>query len=644
MNKKTLPLNKIYNMDCVEGMKRLPENSIDLCVTSPPYNCGINYDSYNDNREWNEYYEWCREWLKEVFRVLKPDGRFCLNHYLSLGQMDNRHAPLMDLNYICTKEIGFKHHGLAVWDDITLTKRTAWGSWISASAPYVNCLLPTGLVYTKRGILPITEVFKGDKVVGRDGQLAGVISQQCRYHNGDVVKIITQSNLVDPLISTPEHHFLIREKSVTFKGKPYTRRYKLTDPLWKDASHILSSHITSGGRANDNRIFLGVPIDQNTVVPNRLDKYDASPEFYWFVGFYLAEGSLRNNPNPGKQHGKWDIYLTTHISEKEDVDLRLKALNINHRIKTWENHCRFEISSKTLYEFFKSEFYIKGAHETIGTKAHLKIIPEWVVQMPKEYLSELIDGYFTGDGCKFKKRKIEGNLIVSTSKPMLLQVQRILFKLGKYARITQSCCAHTTSEFNNIKKEVNIKNRYNLIWYDHITKYNQAIFEENMVWIQIKTVECNQYEGMVYDLTVEDTHSYLTQCGITHNSPYEGILILFKDHWHKDNKGISDIAGKEFMQSCSGVWKLQPEMNGLTEANFPISLPMRCIKLLTYKNDVVLDPFSGSATTAYAAKVTGRQYIGFELSENYWKIGNKRLEQNGLDAWVEPETSLDDFE
>jgi site-specific DNA-methyltransferase (adenine-specific) len=121
------------------------------------------------------------------------------------------------------------------------------------------------------------------------------------------------------------------------------------------------------------------------------------------------------------------------------------------------------------------------------------------------------------------------------------------------------------------------------------------------------------------------------------NSPLEGILILFKNHWHKDNKGISDITGKEFMQACSGVWKLQPEMNGLTKANFPVSLPMRCIKLLSYKGDIVLDPFSGSGTTAYAAKVTGRQYIGFELSENYWKIGNRRLEQNGLDSWLEPE-------
>jgi len=123
--------------DCLEIMKTIPDKSIDLVLTSPPYNCGIEYESHNDNMDWNDYYLWCRKWLYEILRLLKQDGRFCLIHYLSLGQSNNRHAPLMELNHICTS-LGFKHHGLAIWWDITLTKRTAWGSWLSASAPYIN--------------------------------------------------------------------------------------------------------------------------------------------------------------------------------------------------------------------------------------------------------------------------------------------------------------------------------------------------------------------------------------------------------------------------------------------------------------------------------------------------------------------------
>src|SRR3990167_8130622 len=130
-------INKIIQGDCLEVMKEIPDKSVDLVITSPPYNVGIEYDEWNDNLLWDDYYAWCEKWLKEILRILKDDGRFCLNHYLSLGQSGNRHAPLMKLNEMA-EQIGFKHHGIAIWTDITLTKRTAWGSWLSASAPYLN--------------------------------------------------------------------------------------------------------------------------------------------------------------------------------------------------------------------------------------------------------------------------------------------------------------------------------------------------------------------------------------------------------------------------------------------------------------------------------------------------------------------------
>ena len=201
---------------------------------------------------------------------------------------------------------------------------------------------------------------------------------------------------------------------------------------------------------------------------------------------------------------------------------------------------------------------------------------------------------------------------------------------------------------------------YNGKWFNGEKDLNLIYLKRSKnYYIRIKNITRPQYSGHVYCVSVPNKiicvrrNGKITWCGNSWkdprecyiNSPYEGILILYKDHWRKDVKGVSDISGKEFMQSCSGSWKLQPEMNGLTKANFPVSLPMRCIKLLSYKGDIVLDPFSGSGTTAYAAKVTGRQYIGFELSENYWKIGNRRLEQNGLDSWLEPEPegTLEEF-
>ena len=128
----------LYNDDCTKVLNKLEDDSIDLVVTSPPYNLGIKYNSYNDNMDWGSYYAWCDVWLREIYRVLKPDGRLCLNHCLSCGKSEHRHLPLMKLYDIATSLIGFNSHGLALWNDNTICKPTAWGSWLSASAPYIS--------------------------------------------------------------------------------------------------------------------------------------------------------------------------------------------------------------------------------------------------------------------------------------------------------------------------------------------------------------------------------------------------------------------------------------------------------------------------------------------------------------------------
>jgi site-specific DNA-methyltransferase (adenine-specific) len=123
--------------DCLKILPTIPDKSIDLIVTSPPYNLNIEYDNYKDNLEWKDYYGWCKLWLKECLRILKDDGRMALNHYLSVGNSKERNAPLMELNHIAI-DMGFKHHGIAIWTDITIAKKTAWGSYLSASSPYIN--------------------------------------------------------------------------------------------------------------------------------------------------------------------------------------------------------------------------------------------------------------------------------------------------------------------------------------------------------------------------------------------------------------------------------------------------------------------------------------------------------------------------
>jgi site-specific DNA-methyltransferase (adenine-specific) len=64
----------------------------------------------------------------------------------------------------------------------------------------------------------------------------------------------------------------------------------------------------------------------------------------------------------------------------------------------------------------------------------------------------------------------------------------------------------------------------------------------------------------------------------------------------------------------------------MTKATFSMDIPSKAIKILTYRNDVVLDPFCGSGTSLVAAEVEGRRWIGIELSDNYSKVAKERVQ------------------
>ena len=131
---------KIINGDCIEVMKTFPEGSIDLLVTSPPYNVNILYDVHKDDLPMEEYYEWSKDWLREAFRVLKDDGRIAVNvpNELNVQERGGRILFVAEF-WMMMKEVGFKFSGLVdlTEDSPHRVRQTAWGSWMSASAPYV---------------------------------------------------------------------------------------------------------------------------------------------------------------------------------------------------------------------------------------------------------------------------------------------------------------------------------------------------------------------------------------------------------------------------------------------------------------------------------------------------------------------------
>jgi site-specific DNA-methyltransferase (adenine-specific) len=152
-------VGKVINGDCIEVMAKMPESSVDLIVTSPPYGVGIAYDSFNDDIEFEQYKLFSASWLREAYRVLKDDGRIALNIPYEINRQDKGGRILMVSElWQVMKSIGYKFYGIVDLEENSphRSKTTAWGSWMSPSAPYIynpkECVL---LAYKKTHIKKI---------------------------------------------------------------------------------------------------------------------------------------------------------------------------------------------------------------------------------------------------------------------------------------------------------------------------------------------------------------------------------------------------------------------------------------------------------------------------------------------------------
>ena len=141
-------MNQVIVGNCVEVMSKLPENSINLVVTSPPYSVNINYDTYDDNTTINQYLDFSEKWLSSAYRVLKDDGRICVNvpYEINLKERGGRIFIVSEI-WNVMKKIGFNWFGLIDLEEDSphRSKTTAWGSWMSPSQPYLynpkECLI-----------------------------------------------------------------------------------------------------------------------------------------------------------------------------------------------------------------------------------------------------------------------------------------------------------------------------------------------------------------------------------------------------------------------------------------------------------------------------------------------------------------------
>jgi site-specific DNA-methyltransferase (adenine-specific) len=195
----------------------------------------------------------------------------------------------------------------------------------------------------------------------------------------------------------------------------------------------------------------------------------------------------------------------------------------------------------------------------------------------------------------------------------------------------------------NVPIEVNVKERGGRILFN-------AEF-----WMKMKEVGF-KFFGMI-DLTEDSPHrvrqtawgSWMSNSQPYIYNPKECVILAYKNSPKKLTKGQSQWTGeptkviqedgtiknkmvykdedkKEFMNLVFGRWEYFADTKSLTKATFSMDIPGKAIKILTYKDDIILDPFMGSGTSAVAAEVLERRWIGIELSPDYTEVARKRVQ------------------
>lgn len=582
----------IYHGDCVKLIKQIPDETIGFSIFSPPFSELYVYsdelEDMGNSKDYDEFFTAFNFMVKELYRVMWS-GRNVAVHCMDLSIQKGKegYIGLRDFSGMILKsfeDAGFIYHSrVTIWKNpVTEMQRTkalgllhkqlkkdssmsrvgipdylmvfrkdgdhqnpvncdinvdTWQKWASPvwyDIDYSNtlnkmnarsekdekhiCLAEGSLVLTKRGYIPIENVVVGDETLTHLGQWKRILAVAKTGENKETVQV---NAIGVPLLKcTPTHQIYARDRKLTGRKK------------------LLSSEIEWVNAKNLKGMYVNAKLPE-------VVKTSISDKELWIMGRWLADGHIDVRGHQffisiGKDKynefaSKADGYIG-HIADKTDEcnTYQIGLINLS-----------------------------KGAREILrkcGNKASNKTLPFEIISLNKEKAKYFLDGYMAGDACKCKGKVI----FSSSSRALLLGVSILVQRV--YNRTMAVYAGRGERKSNISGREINCLRE----WVGVLSpNYTFSKMQDDGAWKPVKSVEKSSIEN-VYNITVEDDHSYTAEGCIVKNCPLQLDTIE------------------------------------------------RAIALWSNKGDTVLTPFMGIGSEVYQSIKMDRFGIGFELKKSYF--------------------------
>lgn len=364
------------------------------------------------------------------------------------------------------------------------------------------------IVFTKEGYKKISDIEVGDYVLTHKNRYRKVIN---KFDNGIKPTIDLYTMQSSKIECTPDHRFYARKLERKWDSAIKHDRRFFSEPEWVEAKNLNRKYYigTPVNKLEEIPKYDGIDIKQNkhkVIRKNELGHKLKQESFWKMVGRFIGDGWVSEYEHKRKTGSirkiKRVIICCSH-KEKEELQQILEDAGFKYSVS----------QHRTTYEFQISNYELACYLLQFGKGAENKHLTKDVLNLPCDLLKAFLDGYMSADGCYLKNKKVFQ--FTTTSKQLAYDITSCWNKVYKiHTSITLS---QRSKKYKIEDRIVNQKDNYIARCPLQHNKQDKAFYDNGYIWSPFRRIENNNKEQVVYDIEVEEDHSYIVNNIIVHN-------------------------------------------------------------------------------------------------------------------------------